>query len=67
MSDWAKLPQPVKTVTSKASDVVRERQFLINDDAQAGDDAEDIDSWTVDNENSSVNFSKNRSGKALGL
>ena len=28
--------QPVKTATSKGSDVVRERQFLINDDAQAG-------------------------------
>jgi len=38
--------------------VVKERQFLINDDAQAGDDVEDIDNWTVDNENSSVNFSK---------
>jgi len=38
--------------------MVRERQFLINDDALAGDDAEDIDNWTVDNENSSVNFSE---------
>jgi len=39
-----KLPQRVKTATSKAFDMVREHQFLINDDAQAGDYAEDIDS-----------------------
>ena len=38
--------------------MIRERKFLIDDYAQAGDDAENIDSWTVDNENSSVNFSE---------